>query len=47
VKVDLASTAKTGPEGEVIGTVTISRISDSGKMLEALSSAAHALKITA
>ena len=42
VQVDMATSAKHDAEGNIIATVTISRISDLGKMVEALAHAAEA-----
>lgn len=44
LQVDLASAAKTDQRGDVIGTITIGRMSDSGKMVEALGQLARAIK---
>lgn len=44
IQVDIATAARTDASGEVIGTITIGRISDSGKMLEALASIGKAIK---
>lgn len=46
VQVDLATTAKIDQRGDIIGTITIGRLSDSSKMLEALSHLARAIKET-
>lgn len=44
IKVDVASTAKFDQLGEVIGTITIGRMSDSHKMVEALAVLAATLR---
>ncbi|MGE3756160.1 MAG: CBS domain-containing protein [Pseudobdellovibrionaceae bacterium] len=44
IQVDIATAARTGPDGEVVGTITIGRISDSGKMLEALATIGRAIR---
>lgn len=44
LQVDLASAAKKGPAGEVDGTITIGRMSDSGKMIEALARIGEAFR---
>lgn len=44
LQIDLASSSKTNSEGEIIGAVTIGRISNSSKMIEALENIGEALK---
>ncbi len=44
LQIDLASSAKLDANGEVVGTITIGRISNSSKMIEALAKIGEALK---
>lgn len=44
LQIDLATTAKMDANGDVVGTITIGRISNSSKMIEALAKIGEALK---
>ncbi len=44
LQVDLASAGKKNPSGDVVGTITIGRISNSSKMIEALEKIGEALR---
>ncbi|MGE3756602.1 MAG: PAS domain S-box protein, partial [Pseudobdellovibrionaceae bacterium] len=44
IQVDIATAARTDTTGQVVGTITIGKISDSAKMLEALADIGKAIK---